>query len=94
MLSGVARCGNCEQALYAVYPGGKKRGIVYTCRPSSHVARGGSLLDQYVEALVLAWFSQPKTRKRLAANAQWWPRCGREGIAGAAGQCCRPAWTS
>ncbi len=67
MLSGVARCGNCGQALYAVYPGGKKRGIVYTCRPSSHVARGGSLLDEYVEALVLDWFSQPKTRKRLAA---------------------------
>ena len=27
----------------------------------------GALLDEYVEALVLAWFSQPKTRKRLAA---------------------------
>jgi site-specific DNA recombinase len=25
------------------------------------------LLDEYVEALVLAWFLQPKTRKRLAA---------------------------
>jgi site-specific DNA recombinase len=67
ILSGVAHCGECDQRLYAVYPGGKKRGVVYTCRPSSHVARMGALLDEYVEALVLAWFSQPKTRRRLAA---------------------------
>jgi site-specific DNA recombinase len=65
--SGVYRCGKCGHALYAMYPGGEKRGIVYSCRPSSHVARRGALLDAYVEALVLAWFSQPKTRKRLAA---------------------------
>jgi site-specific DNA recombinase len=67
MGSGVYRCGKCGKTLYAMYPGGEKRGIVYSCRPSSHVARRGSLLDEYVEALVLAWFSQPKTRKRLAA---------------------------
>lgn len=67
MLSGVARCGPCGQLLYAVYPGGTMRGVVYTCRPSSHVARTGALLDEYMEAIVLAWFSQPKTRKRLAA---------------------------
>lgn len=66
MLSGVARCGVCEQALYAVRPSAD-RGVVYTCRPSSHVARGGSALDKYVESLVLAWFSKPTTRKRLAA---------------------------
>ena len=39
----------------------------YACRPSAHVARTGALLDEYMEALVLAWFSQPKTRKRLSA---------------------------
>jgi site-specific DNA recombinase len=66
MLSGVARCGTCGQLLYAVYPGGMKRGIIYVCRPSSHVARTGALMDEYVAALVLAWFSQPKTRKRLS----------------------------
>ena len=50
------------------YPGGKKRGVVYTCRPSSHTSLVcGALLDEYVEAVVLAWFSQPKTRKQLAA---------------------------
>jgi DNA invertase Pin-like site-specific DNA recombinase len=66
MLSGVATCGICSQALYAVQPGAE-RGIVYTCRPSAHVARSGALLDEYVDALVVAWFSQPKTRKRLSA---------------------------
>ncbi len=79
MLSGVAKCGACGQALYAVYPGGDKRGIVYTCRPAAHVARNGALLDEYVEALVLAWFSQPKTRKRLAEAAQRRPRRGHQG---------------
>ena len=53
--------------MYATYPHGRDRGIVYACRPSSHVARTGALLDEYVEALVLARFSQPKTRKRLSA---------------------------
>jgi DNA invertase Pin-like site-specific DNA recombinase len=67
MLSGVARCSVCGDAIYAVYPGGKKRGVTYTCRPAFHVARIGLALDAYVEALVLAWFSQPKTRKRLSA---------------------------
>ncbi|OBI83975.1 recombinase family protein [Mycobacterium sp. E740] len=67
MLSGVARCKTCGERVYAVQPGGKDRGMVYTCRPSSHTARNGVLLDQYVEALVLAWFARPKTRKKLAA---------------------------
>jgi DNA invertase Pin-like site-specific DNA recombinase len=66
MLSAVARCGICDQVVYLTYPHGKEAGA-YACRPTSHVARIGALLDEYVEALVLAWFSQPKTRKRLAA---------------------------
>jgi site-specific DNA recombinase len=67
MLSGVALCGTCGERLIAVYPGGKNRGVTYSCRPSYHVARIGAPLEEYVEALVLAWFSQPKTRRRLAA---------------------------
>lgn len=72
MLSGVARCGICGAKLYTIYPyrgKGKPSPPTYSCRESSgaHVARIGSLLDEYVEALVLAWFSQPKTRKRLSA---------------------------
>jgi hypothetical protein len=67
MLSGVVVCGLCDNRMYASYPHGRDRHMVYSCRPSSHVARVGTLLDAYVEALVLAWFSQPKTRKRLSA---------------------------
>jgi site-specific DNA recombinase len=66
MLSTVARCRQCDGPLYAVYPGGAHRGATYACRPSAHVARSAAVLDEYVEALVLAWFSQPKTRKRLS----------------------------
>ena len=67
MLSGIACCGLCDQPMYATYPHGRGRRMVYACRPTAHVARSGALLDEYVEALVLAWFSRPKTRKRLAA---------------------------
>lgn len=67
MLSGVARCGNCGKAMYAVYSGGKRRDPVYACRPSAHVARLAPLLNEYVEAIVLAWFAKPSTRKRLSA---------------------------
>ena len=67
MLSGVARCGRCDQAMYAVYSGGKRRDPVYACRPSAHVARHAPLLNEYVEAVVLAWFSKADTRKRLSA---------------------------
>jgi site-specific DNA recombinase len=67
MLSGIARCGLCDQPIYAAHPHGRDRPMVYACRPTSHVARLGALLDEYVEALALSWFSQPKTRKRLAA---------------------------
>ena len=41
-------------------PAAKKRGIVYSCRPSTTSPGCGALLDEYVEALVLAWFSQPE----------------------------------
>ena len=67
MLSGVARCGKCDQVMYATYPDGKNAAW---CTPAArhHTSPGSArLLDEYVEALVLAWFSQPKTRKRLAA---------------------------
>lgn len=67
MLSTVARCKQCDGPLYAVYPGGAHRGATYACRPSAHVARSAAVLDEYVEGLVLAWFTEPKTRKRLAA---------------------------
>lgn len=67
MLSGIATCGLCGDRMYASYPHGRDRRMVYACRPTSHVARVGTLVDSYVEALVLAWFSQPRTRKRLSS---------------------------
>ncbi len=64
--SGIYQCGICDSSpMYATYPHGRNRGMVYACRPASHVARVGEPLDGYVEALVLTWFTQPKTRKRL-----------------------------
>jgi site-specific DNA recombinase len=66
MLSGIAICGRCGQRLYAVYPR-KEGGMTYACRPSSHVARAGEPLNNYVEAVVLEWFSKPSTRKKLTA---------------------------
>jgi site-specific DNA recombinase len=64
--SGVYRCGICDGPMYATYPHGRNRGMVYACRPSSHVARSGEPLDAYVEAIIFRWFSEPKTRKRLS----------------------------
>jgi site-specific DNA recombinase len=65
MLSGTARCGLCDQPIYAAYPHGPDRPMVYACRPTSHVARLGAPLDEYVEALVLGYLSKPETRRRL-----------------------------
>jgi site-specific DNA recombinase len=65
MGSGVYRCGICGQAMYAMWPGGRKRGLVYACRPSSHVARQAAPLDEFVERLVLDWLGDPDTGKRL-----------------------------
>jgi hypothetical protein len=71
MLSGVARCGICDAPLYAIYPhkGAGDPSRTYSCRASggANVARLGALLDEYVEALLLGWFSRPKDRKRLSA---------------------------
>jgi DNA invertase Pin-like site-specific DNA recombinase len=67
MGSGVYRCGKCDGKMYAAYPHGKGTALLYVCKPTAHVGRLGAALDEYVEALVLAWFSQPKTRKRLTA---------------------------
>jgi site-specific DNA recombinase len=65
--SGIYRCGKCDGKMYAAYPHGKGTAMLYVCKPTAHVGRLGETLDEYVEALVLAWFSQTKTRKRLAA---------------------------
>jgi DNA invertase Pin-like site-specific DNA recombinase len=66
MGSGVYLCGKCGGKLYAAFPHGPGK-LHYTCRDGrNHLGRSGALLDAYVEAIVLAWFSQPKTRKRLS----------------------------
>jgi len=65
MGSGVYRCGICGGPMYAAYPHGPGRRMTYVCRPTSHVARLGAPLDEYVETLVLRYLSEPETRQRL-----------------------------
>jgi DNA invertase Pin-like site-specific DNA recombinase len=68
MGSGVYRCGVCGGLMRHAVPGGKKPGgRRYECRDKQCVVRTGVPVDDYVEALVLAWFREPETRKRLAA---------------------------
>ena len=67
MRSGVYRCGKCGQALYAMYPGGEKRGIVYSCRPSSHVARAAHCSTNTSKRLYWHGFHNPRP-------VNGWPR--------------------
>lgn len=71
MGSGVYLCGLCGQPLSAVYPSGRRRGVSYSCRPSSHVARRGEPLDAYVEMLVLERLMQYRgeLQARMSADA-------------------------
>lgn len=65
MLSGIARCGVCGGRLYATYPHGRKRGMVYVCKDGSHVGRLGEPLEEFVAIAVLEWLSRPDARLKL-----------------------------
>jgi len=66
--SGLYLCGVCGGRMRHAVPGGKQPGgRRYECRDNQCVVRIGEPLDNLVEALVVEWFSQPRTRKRLAA---------------------------
>jgi site-specific DNA recombinase len=66
--SGLYLCGVCDGRMRHAVPGGKQPGgRRYECRENQCVVRIGEPLDDLVEALVVEWFSEPKTRKRLAA---------------------------
>ena len=69
LLSGIARCGICGNALYANYPHGKGQPKTYTCRPSSHLARQGDPLDAFIEVLVLEYLSDSGVGAGLRDNA-------------------------
>jgi DNA invertase Pin-like site-specific DNA recombinase len=58
MGSGVYRCGICGNVLYAQYPHGRDRSMVYVCRPSAHVARNGARLDELVESIVIGYLTE------------------------------------
>ena len=52
--------------MYATYyPHGRDKPMTYACRPTSHVARLGAPLDEYVSSLVLGYLSNTETRQRL-----------------------------
>lgn len=70
MGSGVYECGfpGCGKKLYAIFPG-KHRAMAYGCRPSSHVARLGEPLDEFVEAAVLELLRRTDINARLS-NAE------------------------
>jgi DNA invertase Pin-like site-specific DNA recombinase len=57
MGSGVYRCGKCGSRLYAAYPHGPGRKMLYLCKPTAHIARQGAPLDAFIEALVLEYLS-------------------------------------
>jgi DNA invertase Pin-like site-specific DNA recombinase len=66
MGSGVYRCGRCDGVLYAAYPGGGARPMVYACKKNTHVARMAAPLDELVEATVLRLLSDADIASRLA----------------------------
>lgn len=45
----------CGRKLYAAYPHGKSRSMVYGCRPVAHLGRSGARLDELVETTALAY---------------------------------------
>jgi site-specific DNA recombinase len=57
MLSGIAKCGvpGCGRRLYAAYPHGRNRAMIYTCRPTGHLGRNGAALDDFVERVVIGY---------------------------------------
>ena len=60
MLSGVAKCGlpGCGRPLYASFPHGKNRSMVYTCRPTGHLGRNGAALNDFVERIVIGYLEE------------------------------------
>jgi site-specific DNA recombinase len=66
MLSGVSRCGVCKHPLYASFPHGRNRAMVYVCRqPGSHVGRNGAALDDFVERIVVGHLQEHGVGKDL-----------------------------
>nr|WP_239028775.1 recombinase family protein [Pseudonocardia acidicola] len=63
LLSGVARCGVCNQPVQA----GSRRGTYhsYRCRSLGHVARRGDVVDDLVSKVVIARLSRPDARDLL-----------------------------
>jgi len=67
-LSGLAHCGICGGSLYASPMGAKgKRWMVYKCR-TPHLARRLDLVDQVVEAVVLARLTRPDVLDLLTVH--------------------------
>ena len=72
LLSGIARCGVCGAGLICSSVGSKRGGRqVYRCRADdggTHVMRAAAALEEFIETLVIGWFSLPETRSLRAVK--------------------------
>ena len=73
LLSGLARCGLCDSGEMrvmgaAVSKAGKSTPAKYQCKQCFRVARKQSLVDEYVEAVVIARLQQPDALAALASG--------------------------
>jgi site-specific DNA recombinase len=70
LLSGLARCGVCGDAVRSFSASAQRRKTkpVYTCRTGKHVIRGAAEVDAYVTAVILERLSRPDARELLAPD--------------------------
>lgn len=58
LLSGLARCGRCDAPMYAS-PSGRGGPMIYKCFASAHMARRLDLVDEVIEAVIVARLADP-----------------------------------
>lgn len=66
LLSGLARCGRCDAAMYAS-PSGRGGPMIYKCFASAHMARRLDLVDEVVTATIVARLADPLLTAALRA---------------------------
>lgn len=67
LLSGIARCGRCGAPMYATPTGvAARRWLAYRCSASAHLMRRLDLVDEVVNAVVIARLRRPDVLQLLA----------------------------
>lgn len=73
LLSGIAKCGVCQEVLRYSYTSRKRKNgervlyWIYTCRNGGHVARAAAKLDDMIERVMIILLTDPRVVKRLEA---------------------------